>query len=62
MKHPFIQRFFGDSSQDIEGLTILLSFFCISEAIIVKHEGNPKVSILRRRLNDIFLTIPPRRD
>ena len=62
MKHPFIQRFFGDSSQDIEGLTILLSFFCISEAIIVKFEGNPRVSILRRRLNDIFLTIPPRRD
>jgi len=62
MKHPFIQRFFGDSSQDIEGLTILLSFFCISEAIIVKYEGNPRVSILRRRLNDIFLTIPPRRD
>ena len=62
MKHPFIQRFFGDSAQDIEGLTILLSFFCISEAIIVKFEGNPKVSILRRRLNDIFLTIPPRRD
>jgi hypothetical protein len=62
MKHAFIQRFFGDSSQDIEGLTIFLSFFCISEALIVKFEGNPRVSTLRRRLNDIFLTIPPRRN
>jgi len=57
LKHPFIERFF---SENISGISILISYFSITEIFVWQTDGVREASLVRQRFNNMCRNLPPR--
>ena len=58
MLHPFTEMYFGDNSEEVEGMILLASYIALAETI-ARERGNPRSDVVRSYLNEILAYLPP---
>ncbi len=58
MLHPFTEMYFGDNSEEVEGMILIGSYIALAETI-ARERGNPRSDVVRSYLNDILAYLPP---